>query len=67
MMFGGLEELRDILHDTKTKVDELHKIVDISFRKAVIEILVEAYQDSKAALNFLQATKEELFPAVRAI
>lgn len=28
---------------------------------------MEAQQDSKAALDFLQATKEELFPAVRAI
>lgn len=67
MVFGGSEELTEIFNDAKMKRDELHKVADIAFHEAALDILMETQEDSKAVLKFLQTTDEELIPAVKAI
>lgn len=59
--------MTEIFNDAKMKRDELHKVADIAFHEAALDILMETQEDSKAVLKFLQTADEELVPAVKAI
>lgn len=67
VVFGSTEELTEILTDAERSRDELHRVSDIAFSEAALEILSETREDSKAVRKFLQTTEEELVPAMKKI